>query len=79
VWAEGEQLGSAVSQLEPADGSKEGPHATVRFAQVALDRCLVEAILDGFPPGTSSSSSSSSFNDLCYSCATRRSLLSCCC
>jgi hypothetical protein len=56
VWAEGEQLGSAVSQLEPVDGSKEGPHATVRFAQVALDRCLVEAILDGFPPGTSSSS-----------------------
>ncbi|ELR23077.1 copper/zinc superoxide dismutase [Acanthamoeba castellanii str. Neff] len=46
LGGEGEQLGSAVSQLEPADGSKEGPHATV-----ALDRCLVEAILDGFPPG----------------------------
>jgi hypothetical protein len=43
-----------VSQLEPADGSKEGPHATVRFAQIAHDRCLVEAILDQFPPGTPS-------------------------
>ncbi len=65
VWAEGEQLGSAVSQLEPVDGSKEGPHATVRFAQVALDRCLVEAILDGFPPGTSSASSSSTLDGRC--------------
>lgn len=51
IGLDGEQLGAAVGQLEPVDGGR-GPQGTVRFAQVSLDRCYIEATLEGFTPGT---------------------------
>lgn len=51
VNADGQQYGSAVSQLEPMDEPRRGLQGTVRFAQITRERCLIEATLEGFAPG----------------------------